>query len=206
MLKTNKEFTYVDYLTFIKAVVDKTIEEGIEQKNFYIALFGANIFYGYEPPEDEFGNSDKSVIWNELRNFDIKDDKDKIAFKGADLYKILNDSYDDMLPEILPIPKYIYEEMLETINDKIYDYQNRDVAKEAIANLLNKIGDFVDTLEEKYKDVDIQEVSEKFQSYAEAIKQSDFKETAKQLAHVIHEEKKREEKGKEGKEKIRKKE
>jgi ribosomal protein L12E/L44/L45/RPP1/RPP2 len=200
MLKTNKEFTYIDYLTFIKAVVDKTIEEGIEQKNFYIALFGANIFYGYEPPEDEFGNSDKSVIWNELRNFDIKDDKDKIAFKGTDLYKILNDTYDNMLPEILPISKYIYEEMLETINDKIYDYQNRDVTKEAIANLLNKIGDFVDTLEEKYKDVDIQEVSEKFQSYADAIKQSDFKETAKQLAHVIHDEKKREEKEKKKKE------
>ena len=206
MLKTNKEFTYVDYLTFIKAVVDKTIEEGYEQKNFYIALFGANIFYGYEPPEDEFGNSDKSVIWNELRIFDVKDDKGKITFKGADLYKMLNDQYDDMLPEILPIPKYIYSEMLETINDKIYDYQNRDVAKEAIANLVNKISNYVDTLEEKYKDVDIQEVSEKVQSYAEAIKQSDFKETAKQLAHVIHEDKKRDEKGAAGKEKIRKKE
>lgn len=194
MLKTNKEFTYVDYLTFIKAVVDKTIEEGIEQKNFYIALFGANIFYGYEPPEDEFGNSDKSVIWNDLRNFDIKDDKGKIAFKGADLYKILNDTYDDMLKEILPVPQYVYEEMLETINEKIFDYQNRDVAKEAIASLVNKISDYVDTLEEKYKDVDIQEVSEKFQSYADAIKQSDFKETAKQLAHVIHEDKEREKK------------
>ena len=200
MLKTNKEFTYVDYLTFIKAVVDKTIEEGIEQKNFYIALFGANIFYGYEPPEDEFGNSDKSVIWNELRIFDVKDDKGKITFKGADLYKMLNDTYDDMLKEILPIPQYIYEEMIETINDKIYDYQNRDVAKEAIANLVNKFSSYVDTLEEKYKDVDIQEVSEKFQSYADAIKQSDFKETAKQLAHVIHDEKKREEKEKKKKE------
>lgn len=196
MLKTNKEFTYVDYLTFIKAVVDKTIEEGIEQKNFYIALFGANIFYGYEPTEDEFGNSDKSVIWNELRNFSIKGEDGEFILKDIDLYMVLNDQYDDMLPEILPIPKYIYSEMLETINDKIYDYQNRDVAKEAIANLLNKIGGFVDTLEEKYKDVDIQEVSEKFQSYADAIKQSDFKETAKQLAHVIHDEKKREEKKK----------
>lgn len=194
MLKTNKEFTYVDYLTFIKAVVDKTIEEGIEQKNFYIALFGANIFYGYEPPEDEFGNSDKNVIWNDLRNFDIKDDKGKIAFKGADLYKILNDTYDDMLKEILPVPQYVYEEMLETISGKIFYYQNRDVAKEAIASLVNKISDYVDTLEEKYKDVDIQEVSEKFQSYADAIKQSDFKETAKQLAHVIHEDKEREKK------------
>lgn len=196
MLKTNKEFTYVDYLTFIKAVVDKTIEEGIEQKNFYIALFGANIFYGYEPTEDELGNSDKSVIWNELRNFSIKGEDGEFILKDIDLYMVLNDQYDDMLPEILPIPKYIYSEMLETINDKIYDYQNRDVAKEAIANLLNKIGGFVDTLEEKYKDVDIQEVSEKFQSYADAIKQSDFKETAKQLAHVIHDEKKREEKKK----------
>ena len=194
MLKTNKEFTYVDYLTFIKAVVDKTIEEGIEQKNFYIALFGANIFYGYEPTEDELGNSDKSVIWNELRNFDIKDDKDKIAFKGADLYKILNDTYDDMLKEILPVPQYVYEEMLETINGKIFYYQNRDVAKEAIASLVNKISDYVDTLEKKYKDVDIQEVSEKFQSYADAMKQNDFKETAKQLAHVIHEDKEREKK------------
>lgn len=200
MLKTNKEFTYVDYLTFIKAVVDKTIEEGIEQKNFYIALFGANIFYGYEPPEDEFGNSDKSVIWNELRNFSIKGEDGEFILKDIDLYMVLNDQYDDMLPEILPIPKYIYSEMLRTINDKIYGYQNRDVTKEAIANLLNKIGGFVDTLEEKYKDVDIQEVSEKFQSYADAIKQSDFKETAKQLAHVIHDEKKREEKEKNKKE------
>ena len=200
MLKTNKEFTYVDYLTFIKAVVDKTIEEGIEQKNFYIALFGANIFYGYEPTEDEFGNSDKSVIWNELRNFSIKGEDGELILKDIDLYMVLNDQYDDMLPEILPIPNYIYSEMLETINDKIYDYQNRDVAKEAITNLVNKISDFVDTLEEKYKDVDIQEVSEKFQSYADAIKQSDFKETAKQLAHVIHDEKKREEKEKKKKE------
>ena len=99
-----------------------------------------------------------------------------------------------MLDEVLPIPKYVYQEMIETINDKIYDYQNRDVAKEAIANLVNKISNYVDTLEEKYKDVDIQEVSEKFQSYADAIKQSDFKETAKQLAHVIHEDKEREKK------------
>ena len=196
MLKTNKEFTYVDYLTFIKAVVDKTIDEGIEQKNFYIALFGANIFYGYEPPEDEFGNSDKSVIWNELRNYDIKDESGKVLFKNVDLYKILNDTGDSMFEEILPIPRYVYKEMVGLVEEKLWEYQNRDVTKEAIANLLNKIGDFVDTLEEKYKDVDIQEVSEKFQSYADAIKQSDFKETAKQLAHVIHDEKKREEKEK----------
>ena len=196
MLKTNKEFTYVDYLTFIKAVVDKTIEEGIEQKNFYIALFGANIFYGYEPPEDEFGNSDKRVIWNELRNYDIKDESGKVLFKNVDLYKILNDTGDSMFEEILPIPRYVYKEMVGLVEEKLWEYQNRDVTKEAIANLLNKIGDFVDTLEEKYKNVDIQEVSEKFQSYADAIKQSDFKETAKQLAHVIHDEKKREEKEK----------
>ena len=200
MLKTNKEFTYVDYLTFIKAVVDKTIEEGIEQKNFYIALFGANIFYGYEPPEDEFGNSDKSVIWNELKNYDIKDESGKVLFKNVDLYKILNDTGDSMFEEILPIPRYVYKEMVGLVEEKLWEYQNRDVTKEAIANLLNKIGDFVDTLEEKYKDVDIQEVSEKFQSYADAIKQSDFKETAKQLAHVIHDEKKREEKEKKKKE------
>ena len=200
MLKTNKEFTYVDYLTFIKAVVDKTIEEGIEQKNFYIALFGANIFYGYEPPEDEFGNSDKSVIWNELRNYDIKDESGKVLFKNVDLYKILNDTGDSMFEEILPIPRYVYKEMVGLVEEKLWEYQNRDVTKEAIANLLNKIGDFVDTLEEKYKNVDIQEVSEKFQSYADAIKQSDFKETAKQLAHVIHDEKKREEKEKKKKE------
>ena len=196
MLKTNKEFTYVDYLTFIKAVVDKTIEEGIEQKNFYIALFGANIFYGYEPTEDELGNSDKSVIWNELRNYDIKDESGKVLFKNVDLYKILNDTGDSMFEEILPIPRYVYKEMIGLVEEKLWEYQNRDTTKEAIANLLNKIGDFVDTLEEKYKDVDIQEVSEKFQSYADAIKQSDFKETAKQLAHVIHDEKKREEKEK----------
>lgn len=200
MLKTNKEFTYVDYLTFIKAVVDKTIEEGIEQKNFYIALFGANIFYGYEPTEDEFGNSDKSVIWNELRNFDIKDESGKVLFKNVDLYKILNDAGDSMFEEILPIPRYVYQEMVGLVGEKLWDYQNRDITKEAIANLLNKIGDFVNTLEEKCKDVDIQEVSEKFQSYADAIKQSDFKETAKQLAHVIHDEKKREEKEKKKKE------
>ena len=206
MLKTNKEFTYVDYLTFIKAVVDKTIEEGIEQKNFYIALFGANMFYGYEPAEDEDGNSNKNDIWNDLRKFSINDDKGNPLLKDIDLYRILNDSYEDMLDEVLPIPKYVYQEMIETINDKIYDYQNRDVAKEAIANLVNKISNYVDTLEEKYKDVDIQEVSEKVQSYAEAIKQSDFKETAKQLAHVVHEDKKRDEKGAAGKEKIRKKE
>ena len=96
--------------------------------------------------------------------------------------------------------------MLDEINDKLDEYKYRDVAKEAIANLVNKISDYVDTLEEKYKDVDIQEVSEKVQSYAEAIKQSDFKETAKQLAHVVHEDKKRDEKGAAGKEKIRKKE
>ena len=51
-----KDFTYIDYLTFINVVVTKTIESGIEYRNFYSALMTANTFFGYEPKMDEDGN------------------------------------------------------------------------------------------------------------------------------------------------------
>ena len=105
-----KEFTFVDYLTFITAVVNKVIEHGEEYKRFYIALIAANMFFDYEPETDENGEYNLNQVWNDLRKFNgIKDTEGNVVFADIDLYQICIDIYDieDRLEKILPMDFYL---------------------------------------------------------------------------------------------------
>ena len=175
------DWTFIDYLTFINAVVEKTIENGVEYKNFYLTLTAANMFYGYEPIVDENGSFSINEVWNDLRHFNwIKDENGKTIYKGIDFYRVSTN-------DILPIDYYIFEEMADAIADKIEEYNNRDTVKESITNLINTISNFVDNMEKKYENVDIAEVGNKMENFAKAVKELDYKETARQLGQLAHE-------------------
>lgn len=189
------DWTFIDYLTFINAVVEKTIENGIEYKNFYLTLTAANMFYGYEPIVDENGSFSINDVWNDLRHFNaIKDENGETIYKGIDFYRVIqNDLYHGegyntvSTNDILPIDYYIFEEMADAIADKIEEYNNRDTVKESITNLINTISNFVDNMEKKYENVDIAEVGNKMENFAKAVKELDYKETARQLGQLAHE-------------------
>lgn len=193
-----KDWTFVDYLTFINAVVEKTIENGIEYKNFYLALFAANMFYDYEPETDESGNFNLNDVWNDLRHFKgIKDEDGNDIVEdenGIDIYFVFEnldmiseaDNADAFVKKIIPIDFYIFKEMVDTINTKVDHWNNRDTVKEAVTNLMNKISDYVDNMESKFDGVDIEETAKRVEKYADAIKNNDFKQTARELAKVIH--------------------
>lgn len=194
------DWTFIDYLTFINAVVEKTIENAIEYKNFYLTLTAANMFYGYEPTVDENGSFSMNEVWNDLRHFNgIKDENGETIFEGIDLYRMLREGayyFDDKLlsynenviiEDILPIDYYIFKEMCDTITDKIDEYNNHDTIKESITNLMNTISNFVDNMEKKYENVDIAEVGNKMENFAKTVKELDYKETARQLGYLAHE-------------------
>ena len=190
------DWTFIDYLTFINAVVEKTIENGIEYKNFYLTLTAANMLYGYEPTVDENGSFSINEVWNDLRHFNwIKDENGETIFEGIDFYGAITNSfyfYNESnskvsAKDVSPIDYYIFEEMTDAIDDKIKEYQNRDTVKESITNLMNTISNFVDNMEKKYENVDITEVGNKMESFAKTVKELDYKETARQLGQLAHE-------------------
>lgn len=187
------DFSFIDYLTFINAVVQKTIENGEEYKRLYTTLFAANMFYGYEPQTDEDGNYDLNVVWEDLKCFKgIKSENDEIIFEGIDLYKALGDPYrfnDDVdRTLILPFEDYIYDEMMDEIDRKLVEYKNRDTVKESVVKLINGISDYVDDMDNKLGDLNVNETLAQLGTYANAISGVTNGEIGEHLARIIHKE------------------
>lgn len=185
-INEKKEFTFIDRLTFIDAVVNKTIADGYEYKNLYTALFLASIVYGYEPNADENGEYDINEIWNDLKHFNIDG-------KEYDLYKML--AFDNgvflfncLEEDLFPIPTYIIIEMLETINKRVEQYYNHSKIEHDVSNLINAIVNLVNNYNDKYGDLDIPEIADKIGRYAQMINSKDMKEVASEIASIIHNE------------------
>lgn len=185
-----KDFTYIDYLTFINVVVTKTIESGIEYRNFYSALMTANTFFGYEPKMDEDGNFNVNDVWAELRHFNgIKNNDGDTIFADFDLYRAVANSYydiDSQLDKILPIEPYIFDEIQEIITNKLDEHYRKDPARDALANLFNSVADLVRSYEDKFKDVDINEATEQLSKLGDIINKKDFSEVASAIATTVH--------------------
>lgn len=184
-----KEFTFVDYLTFITAVANKVIEHGEEYKRFYIALIAANMFFDYEPETGENGEYNLNQVWNDLRKFNgIKDTEGNVVFADIDLYQICIDIYDieDRLEKILPMDFYIYQDMLAAIDDKLLEYKNRDTVKEATTNLINKVSYYVDEVYDKFDDLDIKDTVSQLGSFAQTIEGLDKKAVISEIASKVH--------------------
>lgn len=187
-----KEFTFVDYLTFITAVANKVIEHGEEYKRFYIALIAANMFFDYEPETGENGEYNLNQVWNDLRKFNgIKDTEGNVVFANIDLYRICQPDYQERetLEKILPIDFYVYDDMLDEIDNKIYEYKNRDTVKEATTNLINKVSYYVDEVYDKFDDLDIKEVVSQLGSFAQTIEGVDKKAVVSEIASKVHNDK-----------------
>lgn len=199
------DWSFIDYLTFINAVVNETIKNGIEYKQFYITLTAASMFYSYEPEVDENGNFNMNDVWNYLHDFkDIKDikteDNIKIFPGGLDLYKLfkntifLSSEQIDVLDAILPIDISIFEEMLDVIDEKIEMYKNKDEIKESVTRLINSIAEFVDNTKDTFEGVDLKEITNKMDTFSKIMKENDFGVVANELATIIHNENKTDEK------------
>ena len=187
-----KEFTFVDYLTFITAVANKVIEHGEEYKRFYIALIAANMFFDYEPETGENGEYNLNQVWNDLRKFNgIKDTEGNVVFANIDLYQICQPDYQEheTLEKILPIDFYVYDDMLDEIDNKIDEYKNRDTVKEATTNLINKVSYYVDEVYDKFDDLDIKEVVSQLGSFAQTIEGVDKKAVVSEIASKVHNDK-----------------
>lgn len=184
-----KEFTFVDYLTFITAVTNKVIENGEEYKRFYIALIAANMFFNYEPETNENGDFNMNQVWNDLRAFNgIKDADGNVVFANVDLYKICQPDYNEreILEKILPIDFYVYDDMLDAIDDKLYSYTNRDTVKEAATNLINKVSNYVDEVSDKFNDLDIKEIVSQLASFSQTVEGIDKKAIISEIASKVH--------------------
>ena len=196
------DWTFIDYLTFINAVVNETIKNGIEYKRFYITLTTASMFYSYEPEVDENGNFNMNDVWNDLHDFkDIKtEDNIKVFPGGLDLYKLfrntifLSSEQIDVLDAILPIDISIFEEMLDVIDEKIEMYKNKDEIKESVTRLINSIAEFVDNTKDTFEGVDLKEITNKMDTFSKIMKENDFGVVANELATIIHNENKTDEK------------
>lgn len=185
-ISEKKEFTFIDRLTFIDAVVNKTIADGYEYKNLYTAFYLASITYGYEPNVDENGNFDINEMWNDLRHFNIDG-------KEYDLYKMLAFDngvflFDCLEEDLFPIPTCIIIEMLETINKRVEQYYNHSKIEHDVSNLINAIVNLVNNYNDKYGDLDIPEIADKIGRYAQMINGKDMTEVASELASIIHNE------------------
>ena len=192
------DWTFIDYLTFINAVVNETIKNGIEYKRFYITLTAASMFYSYEPEVDENGNFNMNDVWNDIHDFkDIKtEDNIKVFPGGLDLYKLfgntmfLSNEQIDVLDAILPIDMSIFEEMLDVIDEKIEMYKNKDEIKESVTRLINSIAEFVDNTKDTFEGVDLKEITNKMDTFSKTMKENDFGVVANELATIIHNENK----------------
>lgn len=196
------DWSFIDYLTFINAVVDETIKNGVEYKQFYITLTAASMFYSYEPEVDEDGSFNMNDVWNYLHDFkDIKTEDNIKIFPGdLDLYKLfrntifLSSEQIDVLDAILPIDISIFEEMLDVIDEKIEMYKNKDETKESVTRLINSIVEFVDNTKDAFEGVDLKEITNKMDTFSKTMKENDFGVVANELATIIHNENKTDEK------------
>jgi len=196
------DWSFVDYLTFINAVVNETIKNGVEYKQFYITLTAASMFYSYEPEVDENGSFNINDVWNDLHDFkDIKtEDNIKVFPGGLDLYKLfrntifLSSEQINVLGAILPIDISIFEEMLDVIDEKIEMYKNKDEIKESVTRLINSIAEFVDNTKDTFEGVDLKEITNKMDTFSKTMKENDFGVVANELATIVHNENKTNEK------------
>ena len=141
-------------------------------------------------------------VWNDLHDFkDIKtEDNIKVFPGGLDLYKLfgntmfLSNEQIDVLDAILPIDMSIFEEMLDVIDEKIEMYKNKDEIKDSVTRLINSIAEFVDNTKDTFEGVDLKEITNKMDTFSKIMKENDFGVVANELATIIHNENKTDEK------------
>lgn len=185
----SNKITYDKYVSFINGVVENTISDGIEYKNFYLALMFAIVFMNYEIVNiDENGKIDIVKEWENL---------DSIKFKCGNVQTSLTDFIisDYFSTNIeLPIQVTVYSDMVRVINEKLDHYYNSQAnitpLNTSFSILIDTITDFINNMENQFKGVDMANLAPIMTDLTKNIKDIDKKAFAETLANRIHNENK----------------
>lgn len=181
--------TYDKYVSFINGVVDNTISDGIEYKNFHLALMFAIVFMNYEIVNiDENGKIDIVKEWNNLNSIKFKCGNVQTSLTDF----IISDYFSTNIE--LPIKVTAYSDMVRVINQKLEHYytsqSNITPLNTSLSILIDTITDFINNMENQFKGVDMANLAPIMTDLTKSIKDIDKKAFAETLANHIHNENK----------------
>ena len=180
MKVNNDNFTYTDYLTFVNYVVDNTLSWGAEYQNFFTALAIAQIFFEYQISYDENGDFDFNKAWSDIRNYNYEGTR-------YDLYKFVCDNPDDR--DIIPIDQYLYTDMVEQISNKLWEATQKNPIRDAIAECITTINNYLVSAEDKLKDIDMPSALATLTQFTDMLTNEDNKKAViSEIAKTVHKE------------------
>lgn len=161
------DFTYDQYTGFIQSVVNAVIKSGgMEYLRFWENLIFQMIFMDYKPKHIlDNGSIDINAEWEEI--------------KGFDMWAVnLATSNDFMCNTVV--------EMEDIIKQKLNIYFNKSDFERSLIGFVNKAADYVDALNGKLAETDINKSVEEIVSLKEKLDNLDTKEISQILAkHAI---------------------
>ena len=167
MAKKYKDINYDQYVAFINTVVANTTQSGgYEYKRFWATLAFAMIFMEYKPThfrKSEDGEKDVILIneeWNEIKHIDV-----------------LNVGYDPT----------VVTEMYKIIDKKLDKIFGKSDIELAATELMNSISSFVNGMNEKFKNEDVQAQMEQLSDLSMKMKNLDSKTISAFMAKYAHE-------------------
>lgn len=183
----SNKITYDKYVSFINGVVENTISDGIEYKNFYLALMFAIVFMNYEIVNiDENGKIDIVKEWNNLNSIKFKCGNVQTSLTDF----IISDYFSTNIE--LPIQVTVYSDMVRVINEKLDHYYNSQAnitpLNTSFSILIDTITDFINNMENQFKGVDMANLAPIMTDLTKNIKDIDKKAFAETLANRIHNE------------------
>ncbi|MDE6150170.1 MAG: hypothetical protein K2F81_08825 [Ruminococcus sp.] len=183
------KITYDKYVSFINGVVENTISDGIEYKNFYLALMFAIVFMDYKIVNiDKNGNIDIVKEWDNLDSIKFKCGNDQTSLTDF----ILSDYFSTIIE--LPIQVTVYSDMVRVINEKLDHYYtsqaNITPLNTSFSILIDTITDFINNMKNQFKGVDMANLVPVMTDLTKNIKDIDKKAFAETLANRIHDENK----------------
>lgn len=169
MAKKYKDINYDQYVAFVNTVVTNTVKSGgYEFKRFWATLAFAMIFMDYKPThfkevEGEDDNSKVVLIneeWNEIKSIDV-----------------LNSGFDPA----------IVMEMYKIIDKKLDKIFGKSEIELAATELMTAITSFVNDMNEKFKNEDVQAQMEQLSDLSLKMKNLDSKTLSAFMAKYAHE-------------------
>lgn len=178
-----KTISYDKYVQFVDSVVNNTIEDGEEFKTFYIALMFAIVFLDYEPMHiDEEGRIIISDEWAELSKIKFTNENKETFYLTGTIFNLFIDFCDN---SDFPISKDVFFDMLDVINKKLDNYYRRQAhitpLTESVVTLVNVATDYIVSMENQFKDTDINKLVSSLDTVTNAIKNVDKEKVVKNV-------------------------
>lgn len=182
-----KTTSYDKYVQFVDSVVSNTVDDGEEFKTFYTTLMFAIVFLDYEPKHiDKDGHIIISDEWEELSKIKFTD-KNKKDFYLAEIILSPYINFSDSDDLDFPVSQSVFDDMLDTINEKLRNYYNRQShitpLTESLVAFVNLASDFVVNMENQFKNTDVDKLMSSLDTVTNAINNVDKKEFSKNVVN-----------------------